>query len=568
MGDGNDIFTLSTGAKLVENGSTGLGRVAIFGGRNDEARTDTGTKDRFIIDDWSGTLDLAQINGFEFVDVSLTSSVIFTNELDPENVDPFDMTVRKGQKATFEGDVTIPGKLDNFGSVDLSGAKAIPGDVLRVEKDYEARSDLFIDADLSTGGGRDNKPATDAAAVDQLLVKGDALGSTKVHVNVTGERAPSDLNNDGIVNNNEGLLFAQVTGNANAESFVLAEPIIDGAYFTEIVYFDKSASESGLHDFVLGTFFTPGNEAYEAMPIALLNMMEPMQFEDRAWRIANGRTVDTGIQLQSWVAIGYEDNKFNPSSSESLNRLNQNIFTARFGIAGTFDAGVPGDVIIGGEFNYVDSNGRTHSDDLSSSLDSNGYGGALTASYISPSGFYVDGQARIMAFKTDIDNDTDGKIANNADAFGYGFSLEAGAPFSLAEGFSLTPKAQIAYSHIHMDSIDGGAMREFSSGNVSRWEGRFGVKGEKAWDLGEGRKGRAFAELSLVQLLDQNHDVEISGASANARLPKTRGEISVGGSFDLGQGMGSVFVKANLGEDLSSGNASTRGGEIGWSLKF
>ncbi|MGO7718734.1 autotransporter outer membrane beta-barrel domain-containing protein, partial [Rhizobium johnstonii] len=87
-------------------------------------------------------------------------------------------------------------------------------------------------------------------------------------------------------------------------------------------------------------------------------------------------------------------------------------------------------------------------------IDTTGYGFDGTLTWYGKSGFYVDTQADVTWYDRDLNSSTlQTSLADGNDGLGYGLSIEAGQKIDLTGQWSLTPKAQLAYSSVRFDSF-------------------------------------------------------------------------------------------------------------------
>jgi fibronectin-binding autotransporter adhesin len=136
--------------------------------------------------------------------------------------------------------------------------------------------------------------------------------------------------------------------------------------------------------------------------------------------------------------------------------------------------------LIGGVSFHVD----TASADISSrfgkgDIDTTGYGFEGTLTWYGNSGFYVDTQAGVTWYSSDIKSSTlRTTLADGNDGFGYGFSVEAGQKIALTSQWSLTPQAQLAYSSVRFDSFTDQYGADVSLDDGDSLTGRLGISAD------------------------------------------------------------------------------------------
>ncbi len=127
-----------------------------------------------------------------------------------------------------------------------------------------------------------------------------------------------------------------------------------------------------------------------------------------------------------WTRIDGTRSLFEPDTSTTGTEYDVNSWTLQAGVDGMLQESGTG-ALIGGVSFHVD----TASADISSrfgngDIDTTGYGFEGTLTWYGNSGFYVDTQAGVTWYSSDLKSSTlRTTLADGNDGFGYGFSVEA-----------------------------------------------------------------------------------------------------------------------------------------------
>jgi fibronectin-binding autotransporter adhesin len=171
-----------------------------------------------------------------------------------------------------------------------------------------------------------------------------------------------------------------------------------------------------------------------------------------------------------------------------------------------------------------------------------GIGG--TATWYGDGGFYVDGQAQTMFYRSDLSSLPAGSMTHGNQGFGYSFSLESGKRIGIGNGWSLTPQGQLAYSKVDFDRFADRFGALVSLTNAESLLGRAGLSlnHQKTWNDGSGIvRSDVYGIANLHHEFLDGSIVNVAGtsfANANDRL---WGSIGGGGVYSWANGRYSVF---------------------------
>ncbi len=638
MGNGSDRLTIDRGVVIAGVLATGLG--SIDGG--DDVSSADNTVDVLDFAGYSGTFLGTDLVNWEIInigsgpfgpqgalvggDVTFTSdpavpgsdqlvsgldSGTHTISITPTQTQTyrFGLNVQSGSFARFDGDFTLNANLFNAGApaggrggtIDLR-VDGVVGTRLDVLGDYmaAARSRLDIDVFLNDGG-LDNLLATDRPISDQFVVAGDATGTTSLFVrNLSGPGALTDRNRNGVVDNDEGILFAQVRGNSTAGLFTLGAPVTAGAFTYDLVSFDPSRSQSGFWDYVLASRFSETSEIAETYPRSIFVLADMptlhQRVGNRKWTGASQtipeqifcKNPDTNYRCTltpeqrayyedehiieedgSWIRVYGARQDIDPSLSTTNSSYRIDTAGVQLGhdwLMHETDDGSKWIAGLNGEVDTAYVRGNDGDGDGTTKTTAIGVGGTLT--YYKPNGFYVDLQARVMGARTDF-SASSGSY-DGADATVYSASVEVGRKIPIGEnGWHVVPQAQLVASNVRFDSFVDDNGTRIEPDNAQSRRARLGVSvgREKSWLHEDGSIRRLETEVGahVYKELAGETRVVVGGTELFNEDDDVIGEITLGGTYNWKDDQNSVYGEIGVQRSLRNFGSNRRiSGTIGF----
>ncbi|WP_458395534.1 autotransporter family protein [Rhizobium ruizarguesonis] len=499
-------------------------------------------------------------------------------------------TAVTGGRLAVNGSITSP--VTTSGAGILGGIGTIFGDVTNagVVAPGNSIGTLTIAGNYTGTGGTleiETILGGDASPSDRLVVTGNTAGTTNVTVINLGGGGAQTV---------EGIKIIDV-GGISAGTFSLLgdylfegdQAVVGGAYAYRLYQGGVSTPADGdwylrsteldAAGVAIGPIYAPGVPVYEAYAGVLqsLNQFGTLRQRTGGWMLDGDRSADqdgntaaTGIQTR----IGGNRSHFEPESSTTGTDYEVNSWTLQAGVDGMLRESGAGALIGGISFHM-----NTASADISSrfgkgDIDTTGYGFDGTLTWYGKSGFYIDTQAAVTWYDSDLKSSTlQTSLADGNDGLGYGFSVEAGQNIALTSQWSLTPQAQLAYSSVRFDSFTDAFGADVSLDNGDSLTGRLGISADfdSDWKDASGKTSHStvYGIANLYYDFLDGSKTDISGTSVVNVNQALWGGLGLGGSLSWADeryaAHGEAFASTSL-KDF--GDSNTIGAKIGFSVKW
>ncbi|WP_018183118.1 autotransporter outer membrane beta-barrel domain-containing protein [Kaistia granuli] len=468
------------------------------------------------------------------------------------------------------GDTYITGFLTNGGTISIADGAA--DDDLKVNGLYTGNNGTLV-VDTVLGG--------DTSATDTMtFLGGTAVGNTSVVVNNIGGTGAQTV---------EGIKIINVSG-ASDGAFSLVgdyeiagqQAVLGGAYGYTLWKNGISTPDDG--DWYLrsqlaptgsnpgGLLYQPGAPVFEAYAGVLLglNSLSTLQQRvgNRSW---SGGAVDTDSKLAGeplssiegrgiWGRIEAAHTSIDPAVSTTGSNYDFDTLKFQAGVDFSVLENESGKLIgaVTGHYGHASADISSSFGNGSISTDGAGFGGTLT--WYGNSGFYVDGQAQVSWYDSDLGSDVLGNLASGNDGTGYALSLETGKRIGLDNGLSLTPQAQLVYSSVDFDSFtqtyEGRDIAAVSLLNNDSLRGRLGMSLDQneSWRGENGLVSRShiYGIANLYYEFLDGTSVDVSGATLASRDDRFWGGVGLGGSYDWNDDKYSIYGEGSINTSLQN----------------
>jgi outer membrane autotransporter protein len=469
--------------------------------------------------------------------------------------------------------------LDNAGTVNLGGA---PGTVLTVAGNYVGNGGT-LRLNTVLGG--------DGSVTDRMVVQGSTSGATSVKViNVGGGGAQTA----------EGIKIVDVAGASNGAFSLLGDYVIqgqqavvggayaytlhkngisnpaDGDWYLRSSLVDPSTPAPGAAPVPAAPLYQPGVPLYEDYAQVLLGMNELPTMQQRVgnryWggsdamaRAGAAPAPDEASPTPSafWGRIEGGHSDLQPSTTTgSTTKTDQ--MKVQTGLDGLVTENERGRLIVGltAQYGLATANVASFFGNGRIRVEGTGVGGTLT--WYGNNGFYVDGQAQSMFYRSDLSSVLANSLTHGNEGLGYAFSAETGKRFAVGNGWSLTPQAQLSYSKVDFDSFADRFGAPVSLRDADSLLGRAGLalNHQKVWNDGSGIvRSDIYGIGNLHYEFLNGTNVDVAGTSFASAQDRLWGSIGGGGTYSWANGRYAIFGEVSYSASLndSSDNHSYKG---------
>ncbi|HTJ95535.1 MAG TPA: autotransporter outer membrane beta-barrel domain-containing protein [Pararobbsia sp.] len=452
------------------------------------------------------------------------------------------------------GTFTIAGDLTNQGVANLAASSGQIGNVLKVNGNYTgSNGQLVLNTLLNEGGA--------ATKTDQLLITGNANGSTSLVVHGTGAGAQTI---------GDGIQVVGVTGNSAANSFRLANVVQGGAY--QYFLYQGGATTANSNWYLRSTFeasstgtappasdpptgaanstlsFRPATVAYSMTPslnsdygFATLGRLHE-RVGDVASVEANPQNANGAVNKDGfWGRISGEDFDANASNRFSTQ---QNTFLAQLGKDWTLARTPDGGSTHAGATVSIGSASATFDDSMRSLAQLSTQTGSLETQAQSIGGYwtryfadgtYFDGVGQLTHYQNKYGDVLGDNASQNG--FGVGASAEVGKPFVFGSSrVAIEPQVQLLYQYLHLNAFNDG-VSPVSGTSQNALRGRAGFRLFRANLSNDSGTGAATPYLTADVLHDflSPSQTTVGGTAFQSNLSKTWYEVGAGVTASAGK---------------------------------
>ena len=387
----------------------------------------------------------------------------------------------------------------------------------------------------------------DTSAADRLVVNGDTSGATAVTV----------LNRGGLgAQTVEGIKIVDVAGASNG-TFVLngdylfdgQQAVIAGAYGYRLYKNGVATPQDGdwyLRSSLLnptepenpGPLYQPGVPVYESYLSTLqaLGGLSTLQ-----QRVGNRSWAGTPATAGSGIWGRMDSKRQRPESVFSTSGADRKVdsWQAQMGADALLAERGDGAALVGGiNAHYGEADAGITSIFGDGTIHTKGYGLGATLTWYGPKGFYVDGQAKLSWFESDLESNVLGALVEGNEGKGQAFSLELGKRSQIGSNLTVTPQIQMTYTNIDFDRFADPAAADVSAGRGDSLKTRWGLSldHQTSWAAASGDKRRThfYAVVNLSYEWLDGARVDVSGTPIETRERRLWGELGVGGSYSWG----------------------------------
>ncbi|MCX5580522.1 autotransporter outer membrane beta-barrel domain-containing protein [Kaistia terrae] len=435
----------------------------------------------------------------------------------------------------------------------------------------------------------------DNSSTDLMIVTEDTAGTSNVVVRNAGGGGAQTLA--------DGIKIIQVDGTSAGQFNLVGDYVIEGREAVIAGAYGYTLWKNGVADPQDGDWYLrsqlweddgtplyqPGVPIYEAYPQVLLGLNGlptlNQRVGNRYWNepsaptetvfckdasqnfrcavtreqegyYQDGQSGTKTDQNGIWGFIEGTHAEFSPDVTTSQTDYDVNSWRMRAGFDGLAYEGASGDLIAGINGHYGHASADVTSLFGNGSIDTDAYGVAATATWYGNNGVYLDGQAQLTWFGSDLSSDILGELAHDNRAFGYALSIEGGKRIGISESWTLTPQAQLVYSSVDFDSFTDPSGAAVSLDKADSLAGRFGlaVEHQNSWKNADGKVERAsFHAIGNLhyEFLDGTQ-VNVAGTGFTSKNDDLWGELGLGGTYNWGSDRYSLYGDVAASTSLAS----------------
>jgi fibronectin-binding autotransporter adhesin len=488
-------------------------------------------------------------------------------------------TVAAGATLDLAGHSQTVASLSNAGMVNLAGA---PGSTLTVNGNYTGTDGSTLLFNTTLG--------SDASATDRMVIGGDTSGHSDISVTNIGGSG---------VQTAEGIKLIDVAGTSAAQfslrgNYVFQgdQAVVAGAYAYRLYQGGVSTPNDG--DWYLRSALTspsgtppgqgtsgtqplyqPGVPLYEAYAGALrvFNTIGTLYERVGARSWADGGSTNDHGNDGVWVRNDSSYTHYSPEVSSSGTDYDVSSTKMEVGADMTLADTGSGAWVGGASVNY----GRLTSDVTSvegrGRITSDGYGIGATLTWYGDNGLYVDGQARMGWYDTDLRSNTLGKdMADNNHSRGLALGVEVGRQFTYGDHWSLTPQAQYSHAHATYDGFIDPFGAQVSIDSDNSGTGRVGLSLDyrDQWSgVGGGRTMHLYGIANLYRGFGGSTGAVVADVPVDSRNESDWAGLGFGGAYDWAAGRYSIYgeVQASTGQTHFRDSHSVNG-TLGFRMRW
>ncbi|MBV7515705.1 autotransporter outer membrane beta-barrel domain-containing protein [Pseudomonas sp. PDM25] len=511
---GGEIFNGNGGAAIAAAGGTSLSvaHTSVEGGTTGVYRSTSAGMSTFNVDASSLKGDIASNVAGAVVNVGLSGGTELVGVISQSGGGQVNATVADASTVwNLTGDSSVQ-QLTNRGLIEFASSAindVVQYKTLFVKGDYVGGGAVGLNTELNAGGN------TQASNTDRVLISGNAIGTTMLHITTTGTAVNTNKAGDNKFHANEGISVAQIGGNGSENSFKLDTTYVTSpgslyqyrlfGYGPSGAYGDADASQSRLSggttwDYRLQTAYeddkgkiipgAPTDAPPGTRPLVLPQtssyLIAPLVLQRYSAMLMSGLHARLGDMSSSSDELGGE--AFARTLGESGNYTSSRSFQ-QYG----FDFDQSSQALqFGGNFlRYTATNGDTYRMGLaatigsihatprttaatSSDLSVQASTLALTGTWLSAQGWYADGVLGASFYRTSVDGVS--PSVGRLHGTGLDLSVESGRRFTLNSGMEVEPHLQFMGQAMHYrDRVDADGTK-IALGNTQAWTTGAGVR--------------------------------------------------------------------------------------------
>ena len=191
------------------------------------------------------------------------------------------------------------------------------------------------------------------------------------------------------------------------------------------------------------------------------------------------------------------------------------------------------------------------------SISSTGYGLGGTLTWYGSSGFYLDAQANLTWYDSDLSSSTAAtSLVSGNDGFGYALGLEAGQQIALGPNWSITPQAQLLYSAVDYDDFTDAFGATVALADADSLKVRLGISADyqNSWtdEAGQTSRLHAYGIANLYYDILPKTVTDLAGVRLISEQEALWGGVGLGGTYNWGNDKYAIHGEAAVNTSLTN----------------
>lgn len=271
----------------------------------------------------------------------------------------------------------------------------------------------------------------------------------------------------------------------------------------------------------------------------------------------------------AWVRAEGSDSQIDPSSSTSGAEYDVHLWKFEAGFDVPVHESDAGTLVVGPTVHYGSANSSVSSRYGDGSIDVTGYGFGGAATWYGNDGTYVDGQATLSWYDSELRSSQLGKKLESGNrGNGIAASIEIGHRLALNGIWSVTPQAQLSWSQVRFDSFTDQYGAKVSHENGDSVVSRLGISldRETQWKADNGKTNRMhlYGITNLYYDFANGTSADVEDLHVKSEEQALWGGLGAGASLnwddDRSMLFGELLGRASL-QDF--GNSHSLGAKVG-----
>ncbi|TCQ71259.1 outer membrane autotransporter protein [Ochrobactrum sp. BH3] len=279
-----------------------------------------------------------------------------------------------------------------------------------------------------------------------------------------------------------------------------------------------------------------------------------------------------------WGRIEASHSQISSGSSTAPSEFNYDMYKLQAGLDGTLVENEAGRLIGGLTMHYVrgaaQSSSVYNTSQGGGEIRASGYGLGGTLTWYGDNGIYLDGQAQVTRYNSDLSIAGGTRsLTHGNDATGYALSLEGGKRIAVGVDWSFVPQLQLTWSDVSFDSFNDvfGARVSLNRGGSLQGRVGFALEHQASWYNVDGliNRSQLYGIANLYYEFLEGTKVTVSDTQFTSDNDRLWGGIGFGGAYNWNNDRYSIYGEGLLNTSLAGfGDSYSYHGALGFRMKW